>query len=305
MEITSERSMVGERHMCVVKAARDFLHDARLQREKKIITYVRMNQLTLGVKALLHINFLQRLANQVRHVGCKFVVDRVPSNRQVFILLHIHIIMQTWLIIVFYLFTARGSSLADLDLFTGDFTGDSTGDSTGDFAANNDESLFQYNEVGTEPIPTSLAWDLDDASLPQEGALLAGTLDYTNACASDSAEPAVKLRARGPVCESDDTEGTGGPGRRTKSFSWLLKSHEISPAALATSLEEFSCNNQGFRYAVCDSGGFYDVERMLIAPYYTLINCDLCMFVGESLPDFCSGNSAESKRPVETLAALY
>lgn len=221
--------------------------------------------------------------------------DQVLTNRQVFILLKVHITMQAWLIILSCLLTALGNPLADLDLFTGDFT------------ANNDESLFQYDEVETDPLPTSLAWDLDDASLPQQGALLADSLNDASACASESAEPAVRRRARGAECAIDESEADKRPRRKNKfnpnAISGLA--YPPSPADLTGSLEELICNNQGFTYAVCDSGILGNNERMFMGQYYSLSSCDLCMFVKESVLCFRSGHAAEkSNVPAETIRGI-
>lgn len=194
--------------------------------------------------------------------------------------------MQAWIIILSCLLTASGNPLVDLDLFTGDFT------------ANSDESLFQYNNVETESLPTSLGWDLDDASLPQPGALLADVLDDASTCTSESTEPIVSLQARGAECAIDEFEVGRGPPRmppRKNKFNpnaipGLLS--PLSPAEVTTSLEEFTCNNQGFMYAVCDSGHLGDNEKMFIGQYFSLSYCDLCMFVRESLLCFRSGHAA-------------
>ena len=176
--------------------------------------------------------------------------------------------MQAWLIILSYLLTALGNSLNDLDLFTSDFT------------ANSDELLFQYDDVETELLPTSFAWDLDEASPPQEGALVADALDDANACVTESPEPAVKLRARGAECEINEIEASKKPPRNRKKYpNTILGSPYSSMVDWATSLEDFACNNHGFTYAVCDSGNVQDNERMFIGQYFSLSYCDLCEFV--------------------------
>ena len=175
--------------------------------------------------------------------------------------------MQNWLIILSYLFMAAGKSLADVDFFTGDFT------------ANEEDSLFQFNAVEAEPLPTLLAWDLDDLSFPDDGALWDDPLDYTNACTSDSTELSVNLRARGSICE--DYEIVKKPRRKKNNPHWFVGSHGISPADMAMPFEEFVCSNRGYRYAVCDSGDPEGVERMFTGLYCSLSHCDLCMLAGE------------------------
>lgn len=219
------------------------------------------------------------------------MVDQVLTNRQVFMLLEVHVTMQAWLIILSYLLTASGNPLTDLDLFTGDFL------------ANNDESLFQYSDIETEPLSASLAWDLDDTSLPQEGALLADALDDANACASESTESVISLRARGAECAIDEFEGARKPLRmpsRKNKFNpnaipVLLS--PLRPVDLTTSLEEFTCNNQGFLYAVCDSGNPGDNVKMFIGQYFSLSHCDLGMFFTESLLCVRSGHAALKPEP--------
>lgn len=198
--------------------------------------------------------------------------------------------MHVWLIVLSYLFTSTGNSLADLDLFTGELTADI------------DESLFQYNNIDTEPTPTLLAWDLDDAILPPEEALLADTLDYAHACASESTEPAVRLRARGAQCPADEAEAVKKPPRKKNNPNWFVGSYEVNAADLAITMEDFTCHNQGYTYAVCDSGDLADVARMFAGQYCSLSHCDLCMFLGESLFYLRSGTDAESKIPAEAPA---
>lgn len=187
--------------------------------------------------------------------------------------------MQTWFIILSYLFNAMGNSLADLDLFTGDG------------AVSNDEMLPQYDDAGTEPPITSPAWSLDDASSPQEGSFLADTLDYTNTCDSDSTPPPVKLRAREPLCETGETgeaDVTKKPRKKSAPIpSWFVGSPEI------TSFEELTCHARGYLYAVCDSGDPTDIDNMFINQFFSLSYCDLCMFGGEFLSYFRSVNAAE------------
>lgn len=166
------------------------------------------------------------------------------------------------------------NSLADLDLFPDDFT------------ASSDDSIFQYNEDGADPFPTSPAWDLDDPSLSQQGALFADTLVYNDACASDDTEPGLKIRARGPECANDEIEATDKPRRKNEDPSWSPGSHQIRPADTATSLEEFTCHLEGYNYAVCDSGDPTDIESPDTGQYCSLSHCDLCMLVGKSLAFF-------------------
>lgn len=201
--------------------------------------------------------------------------------------------MQAWLIILSYLLTALGNSVNDLDLFTSDFSADS------------DELLFEYDDVETEPLLTSFAWDLHDTSLPQEGALMADALDGANTCATDSLEPAVKLRSRGAECETNDDEASTNPsGGEKKNPNTILGFPYIRMKNWATSFEDFTCNNHGFTYAVCDSGNFEDIERMFIGQYFSLSHCDLCK---RNPLCFRSGHAAEikPKAPAGAMRALY
>ena len=225
-----------------------------------------------GENLLTSIGLLRRSAKQGKHVWWYFVIDQVLSNRQVFIPLEVHVMMQAWLVILSYLLTISGNPLADSDLFTGDFTAD------------NDESLFQYNDVEAEPLSTSLAWDLADASLPQQEAVLADALDDADACASENNESVVRLRARGAECAIDGFEAAKRPPRmppRKNNFNPSSIPGSLPPldlTDLTTSLEEFTCNSRGFIHAVCDSGYPGDNEKMFIGQYFTLSHCNLCMF---------------------------
>lgn len=151
------------------------------------------------------------------------------------------------------------NSFAEMDLFTGNV------------GLGNNEMLFQYDEVGTGSPVESIAWNPDDASPWQEESLFADTLVDTNACDSDSAQPIGKVRAREATCGTEPPQIDTEP----KSF-WLLWQEDIKRPDLM-SLEEFTCNNQGYQYVVCDSGIPEDQEPISMG-LYSLSYCDLCKF---------------------------